>query len=71
MDRLVDRRIVPAIIETRSLIHSAIWQRIQRADFSCGVDPNFVGERLRLCTVTGQRSGSGKRGYCERSKALF
>ena len=25
VDRLVDRRIVPAIVEARRLIHSAIW----------------------------------------------
>ena len=44
------RRIVPAIVEARCLVRPATWQRIKRADFLCGVGPNFVG--ISECTVT-------------------
>jgi hypothetical protein len=60
----VDRRIVPAIVETRRLIHPSIWQRIKRADFLCGVDPNFVGVSEYTVTVDG-------RNYADTAHVLY
>ena len=48
---MVDRRIVPAIVEARRLVRPAIWQRVKGADFLCGVDPNFVGVSEYTVTV--------------------
>ncbi len=64
VDRLVDRRIVPAIVEARRLIHSAIWQQIKRADFLCGVAPNFVGVSEYTVTVDG-------RNYADTAHVLY
>lgn len=64
MDRLVDRRIVPAIVEARRLVHPAIWQRIKRADFLCGVDPNFVGVSEYMVTVD-------SRNYADTAHVLY
>jgi hypothetical protein len=60
VDRLVDWRIVPAIVEARRLVHPAIWQRIKRADFLCGVDPNFVGVSEYTVTVDGRTTDAGQ-----------
>ena len=64
LDRLVDRRIVSAIVEAQHLIHPAIWQRIKRTDFLCGVDPNFVGVSEYKVTVDG-------RNYADTAHVLY
>ena len=61
---MVDRRIVPAIVEARRLIHPAIRRRMKRADFLCGVDPNFVGVSQYTVTVDG-------RNYADTAHVLY
>jgi hypothetical protein len=43
MNRLIDRRSVPAIVEAKRMLPPAILRLVRHADFLCGVDPHFTG----------------------------